>query len=808
MSRLPARAVAVAACTAIQGALAMEPRVEFEPRFLRPGASGDVDLSAFSLPAQALPGEYWLDTQVNGRALGRLLIPYRRDERDGRAHACFDLPLLKRLGVDISRLASADESCRWLPEWVAEADQQLDLAEQRLALQVPQAWLAREARDQVPVERWEAGVSSAFAGYDLSFFDVDSPQGGARTQGYAGLSSGVNLGAWQWRHQGALSSNGGYQVLGHYLQREVAPLGAQLRIGQLNTQGELFESVQMRGASLFSDDRMLPASQRGFAPVVRGVARSNARVAIRQGERLLRETVVPPGPYVIDDLYAATVGGDLQVTVTEADGSEQRFTVTNAAAPLALRSGQSRFSLGLGQQLGHQQENAPWFAQGAWQQGFNDTLTGYSGAILATDYQQALLGAALNTPMGAMGLDVAQARTRDDQGHRARLSWGHLLADSDTRLGLSVQHAFSPGYQSLAQAGRAQGKGTDAHWRERTRATLNLNQPLGSAWGQLNVSAWRSSGWEQSSAFQGYSLSYAHRFSDLGYALSASRERDAHGRDSTLWQLSMNMPLGGSRGSLTSGLSHSPRLSQGQVGYRNTHGPFNYGASVSASQPGDNGYLNAYAGWREPYGEYNVAAGQGAGSRQLSASARGAVVAHGGGVTLAQPLGETFGIVQVPEAKGARLVNGSELRVDGRGFAIVPNLMPYQVNRVDIDPLGLPLSVELATNSQEVVPRAGAVTLLRYPTQSGRTALIHLRLADGRLLPFGAQVAGTDGVPLGVVGQGSRVLARGLKAQGQLRLQWGERGEHQCAADYALGRATEALEVISVMCEQTMEEAT
>lgn len=802
MRRLPARAAVVAACTAMPGALVAEPLVEFEPRFLRPGVSGDVDLSVFAQPAQALPGEYWLDTQVNGQALGRVLVPYRRDEQDGQVHACFDVPLLKRLGVDISRLDSAEPQCRRLTQWFADADQQLDLSAQRLALQLPQAWMAREVRDQIPAERWDNGVTSAFAGYDLSVFDVASPDGGSRTQGYAGLASGVNLGAWQWRHQGAYSSNGGYQVLGHYLQREVAALGAQLRIGALNTPGELFDSVQMRGASLFSDDRMLPASQRGFAPVVRGVARSNARVAVRQGERLLREAVVPPGPYVIDDLYAASVGGDLQVTVTEADGSEQRFTVTNAAAPLALRSGQTRFSLGAGQLVDHH-EAAPWFVQGTWQQGVSDAVTGYGGAILGSGYQQALVGTALNTPLGAVGLDVAKARTDHDQGYRARLSWAHLLADSDTRLGLSVQHAFSPGYQSLAQLGRASAR---VAWHERTRSTVNVNQPLGNAWGQLNASAWRSSGWGPGGDYQGYSVSYAHRFADLGYALSASRERDARGRDSTLWQLSLNMPLGGSRGSLTSGLSHGPRFSQGQVGYRTTHGPLHYGASVSASQPGDTGYLSGYAGWREPYGEYNLAAGQGSGSRQLSAGARGALVAHGGGMTLAQPLGETFGIVQVPDAEGARLVNGSELRVDGRGYAIVPSLMPYQVNRVDIDPLGLPLSVELSTNSQEVVPRAGAVPLLRYPTQSGRTVLIEVRHADGGLLPFGAQVNDADRVPVGVVGQGSRVLARGLKTQGQLHLRWGEGGEHRCVARYALGKPADGLETISVTCEQTLEE--
>ena len=65
--------------------------------------------------------------------------------------------------------------------------------------------------------------------------------------------------------------------------------------------GELFDSVRLRGASLFSDDRMLPDSQTGFAPVVRGVAETNARVSVRQRGVLLDEVSVAPGPFVLND---------------------------------------------------------------------------------------------------------------------------------------------------------------------------------------------------------------------------------------------------------------------------------------------------------------------------------------------------------------------------------------------------------------------------------------------------------------------------------------------------------------------------
>ncbi|XLM21608.1 fimbria/pilus outer membrane usher protein, partial [Chromobacterium piscinae] len=61
-------------------------------------------------------------------------------------------------------------------------------------------------------------------------------------------------------------------------------------------------------------------SLQGYAPVVRGVAETNAKVSVRQNGNVIYENVVPPGEFSIDDLYNTGFSGDLEVTVTEADG--------------------------------------------------------------------------------------------------------------------------------------------------------------------------------------------------------------------------------------------------------------------------------------------------------------------------------------------------------------------------------------------------------------------------------------------------------------------------------------------------------
>ncbi|WP_285218493.1 fimbria/pilus outer membrane usher protein, partial [Klebsiella quasipneumoniae] len=97
------------------------------------------------------------------------------------------------------------------------------------------------------------------------------------------------------------------------------------------------DGVPFRGVQLQSSEQMLPARLRGFAPQITGIANSNARVTIRQNGYVVYETYVAPGPFEIKDLYQAGMSGDLEVTITEADGSVRSFVVPYSTLPVMLR---------------------------------------------------------------------------------------------------------------------------------------------------------------------------------------------------------------------------------------------------------------------------------------------------------------------------------------------------------------------------------------------------------------------------------------------------------------------------------------
>jgi outer membrane usher protein FimD/PapC len=151
------------------------------------------------------------------------------------------------------------------------------------------------------------------------------------------------------------------------------------------------------------------------------VARTNARVTVTQNGALLYEATVPPGKFTFDDLYPTNAGGDLQVTIHEADGSQETFTVPYAALPGLVRAGAVYYDLSLGYLDEDGIAGRPGFGEATLQYGFNDYVSGYTGANATTDYYSTLVGSAFNTYWGRWRsiFPVLRRRAGNAAGRRA-----------------------------------------------------------------------------------------------------------------------------------------------------------------------------------------------------------------------------------------------------------------------------------------------------------------------------------------------------------------------------------------------------
>ena len=799
--RPAALAVAIATATALVAAAPQAHaraagEVEFSEGFA--AGVGGADLSQFSHGNPIDPGIYNLDVWVNGEPLGPRDITFIASDVPHVARPCVSRAVLDAVGMGDAGLqaidAAADPACIDLPALIEGAVVSYDDSRQRLSLSLPQAALRRQARGFVAPEQRDAGVSAAFVDYS-----ANSYRGNGITSSYLGLNAGVNVGAWRLRHRSAVSH--GQQgthtsVLSSYLQRDLPRWNSQLLLGQGGTGGELFDSVAFTGVRVATDERMLPDSLRGYAPVVRGIAQSNAKVTVRQNGGVLYETTVAPGPFTIDDLYPTSGGGDLEVSVTEVDGREERFTVAFSAVPQALREGNQRFSVTAGalRDTGMAQDELR-FAEATYARGINNRVTLLGGAQAARDFQSGLLGAAFNTPFGAIGADITHARARFPDGRAQtgssyRVNFQRNVARTGTNVGLAAYRYSTAGYLTLTDVARLGGSNwqlpDDQLMRTRERFQVNFSQRVGQR-SQVYLSGGHVAYWNRSGTHRDLQLGFHSSVRSANYSVSATRYRTVAGQPDTRLSFQLSVPLGraASAPRLSSSLTHSDAGAQRQLGVNGALGEdrrFTYSLSANNGQ-GSDGY-NAYATYQGSHADLSAGYSRARGYSSTNLGAAGSLVLHAGGLNAGPSLGESFALVQAKGAEGARVGTGRQVNVARNGYAVLPYTSPYRWNRVELDTAGLPLDVEVEQSSQRVAPTAGSIVKVNFAARNERTLLIDASDADGVPLSFGVPVSHADGRAAGHVGQGGVIVLRAAQPVGQLTVQMGQ--DTRCRLDYQI----------------------
>jgi outer membrane usher protein len=793
--------------------------VEFNPAFLQGGSQ--VDVSRFSRGNPVLPGDYLVDVEINGKWTGRATVHFIAKPDSDIAQPCIDRALIGRIGLDFEKLSQSarvmlrqaqSDGCVDLKAMITDAAVSFDLSELRLDLSVPQAALLLKPRGYVSPEFWDSGVPSATLGYNLNAYRSAASEL-TTTVGHLDLTTGINFGSWHLRQRSSLEVTSGqpttYQNIATYLTHDIPSIRSDLTVGDSFTDGAVFDSFGFRGVSLASDDQMLPDSQLEYAPVVHGIARTNARVVITQNGNTLLETTVSPGAFEINDLYATGYGGDLHVTVYEADGSQDTFTVPYASVVQLLRPGVWRYTAVAGEVQQPSVSGTERFMQATLQHGFNSFLTAYTGAVGTPHYGAGLLGIAINTVAGAVAADVTAARaditdTYSSSGQSLRLTYSKLISDTQTNIALATYRYSSSGFYSFADAQSAReailsGASADVVDRARSQWLININQTLPGQWGNFYLTAsvrdyWNAPG--TSTQYQGgYTNHVRFGATALSFSISAARQKDVvTGKPDNRVQLNFSLPLGHS--------PHSPMLSTsfnqetigdartqgGQEVLNGTWGETSQASySVSASQAAGQNSYTASGQYRGAYAGVSASASEGSGYSQQSLGASGGLVVHPGGITLANQMTDTIGIVEAIGAEGARVTNNIGTTINHAGYAVLPFLMPYRLNNINIDPDdAVSVDTEFKSTSESVAPRLNSVVMIRFQTVSGRAILINAHLTDGSVVPFGASVYDAKGSEVGLAGQDGGMYLRGIAESGSLTARWGDASDQQCAFRYQL----------------------
>ncbi|HCU0389672.1 TPA: fimbria/pilus outer membrane usher protein [Escherichia coli] len=775
----------------------------------------NIDVSRFSQVGYIMPGQYQMEITVNDQGISpsafwvTFLEPpvSGADGKKSLPQACLTPEMVSRMGLTV---ASQERVTWWNNGQCADFSQlpgveiRPNPAEGGLYINMPQAWLEYSDASWLPPSRWDNGIPGLLFDYNING-TVNKPHRGkqSRSLNYNG-TAGTNFEAWRLRadYQGNLNHTTGsaqgtdsqFTWSRFYMYRAIPRWRANLTLGENYINSEIFSSWRYTGASLESDDRMLPPKLRGYAPQVSGIADTNARVVISQQGRILYDSTVPAGPFTIQELDSS-VRGRLDVEVIEQNGQKKTFRVDTAYVPYLTRPGQIRYKLVSGRSRSYEHTTeGPVFAAGEASWGISNKWSLYGGGIVAGDYNALAVGLGRDlSEFGTVSADVTQSVARipgEDtmQGKSWRLSYSKRFDDVNADITFAGYRFSERNYMTMDQYLNARYR-NDFTGREKELYTVTVNKNFEDWKTSVNLQYSHQTYWDRRTSDY-YTLSVNRYFDAFGFknislGLSASRSKyQNRDNDSALVRLSVPWGTGTAsyNGSMsndryTNTVGYSDTLNQGLSSYS-----LNAGVSSGGSQPLQS-QMSAYYNHSSPLANLSAnfsAVENGYTSFGMSASGGATITAKGAALHAGGMNGGTRLLVDT-DGVGGVPVDGGRVYTNRWGIGVVTDVSSYYRNTTSVDLNKLPEDMEATRSVVESALTEGAIGYREFEVLKGNRLFVVLRLADNSHPPFGASVTNVKGRELGMVADSGLAWLSGVNPGENLNVGWG--GRIQCVVD-------------------------
>ena len=796
----------------------------------------DIDMSFFERGYEIGPGTYQFTVELNGDRfkIGNYEI---REFQGGlepvlRVKDILALPLKEDVLAKFKGMSDNEEIFP-LSLKIKDARASVDTQDMRIEISIPQIYLAHDSGwvDVTSPDLWDYGETAAIFNYSLSGSHMKSHDSDYNTTNLnANLTGQFNFGPWRLYTSGSMYSNSskgyGTRYTNHewdlwntYLQRDIPTWKGTLQVGELSTSGELFDSIPIRGIRVSSNEQMLPYRDRTYAPVIEGIANSNAQILVRQNGHVVYTLNVAPGPFKLEDIPGIGNFGDLEVVIRESDGTERIINVPFSTVPNMLREGQYRYDVNAGKyyQKGLAADvKTPNVFMGTLAYGLPENITVFGGSILSEDYMALAFGTGMSLgKFGALAGDVIHTRygSDDERGLKAgsgaawRIRYEKNLMNTGTAIHLANYQYLTGNYATLEDFvtyGTSQSTQWWGNGKIRSRWQLSMSQSL-SDFGSLNVGAEYAQYHGTAADTKTFNIGYSTGFKGIGVSLNYSRNYIRTGSygnkdwstDQTL-MLNLNIPL-----SLFFKNVGPETLQNTSLGYQGSMYQTDDGKRAYQQSVVMNGYDNdlntswtisqelgnhlerstsVMLGYRGNRFAANAGVNYNHSITNYHLGMTGALVLHKTGITATPYAYDSVAVVEVPDAEGVKVSNSLSTETDMFGHGIITYLSNYTKNEFSIDPATLPDgAILLDSTNRVVVPTQGAVVRVNYPVRFGQQAVFVLKSKDGLPLPFGASVDLIDNhgekdlYVSGIIGEGGRVFLSGLTKQGTLQVKNGDR---------------------------------
>lgn len=703
----------------------------------------NADIADFFSTSRFLPGVHTVSLEVNAAQRHQEEV---RFDQDGQP--CLDARLAETLRLKLSPPSGA---CLHVETTWPQAQVKAFPGDFRLEITLPE-----EAFDPEKLRNEQRGGYAAMMNYDLYGRQVDGRFGRQQTL-QAMLEPGLNISNWVIRNRSSYSKTDSQDTLNIYetsATRDFPQWGMRTQVGEFGAGGAMSGGLPVTGVQLSSNDIRRQGAV--LAVPLQGNVSGQATVEVKQRGQVVYRTLLPAGPFSLQQLGQAIPGVETVVEITEADGQKQRFVVTpgrdgehaqeggyqlalgryrsysgdDAGSPPALLMGEKTFGVGKQGLLGVGGVLSSGYRRLAWQGSRGDEEGNWlsGGMVYARGRQRGLqldgqgqmrlpgnLSLALSSRYNTKGFreadDVLSSPQQNEQEAFSRprytggvsLSWGHPTLGAFT-YSLSHERYYHDDQKSWLHA-------------------LSYGKRVGSA--SLNLSL-QSSAYDRAALYMGVSLPMS------GGSLSGRLQRRQDNQ-------------------ITLGSSWQGRVGERMEGYLDTSRSADGRYQSSGSLSGNTPYTRLSAGVAHAEGD----------STSLSLSSSGSLgVANGTWVTSPARVGDTMVLVRVPGRAGVKVSGpGGNGLTDYAGDALLPSVTPYMPVRAEIDTLSLPLNVRLNSTETQFELARGTVAERQFRATEVRQLLLTIRDEQGKSLPTGASVHDEKGRLLGtLLGDGNLML--------------------------------------------------
>jgi outer membrane usher protein len=645
-------------------------------------------------------------------------------------------------------------------------------------------------------------LPSVFLNYDLNFQRSDVR--GGRTINDLGalleLGASNDWGVFTTSHVGRNLTGGVPGQSAEWLRlestftRDFPQKNLSLRVGDANTRPGLWgRSVYFGGLQLATNFALTPGFLTQPLPLLSGISSAPSTVELYVNDVLRKVSQVPTGPFVVDNNLGLTGSGEARLVVRDVLGREvvivqPFFTSAQLLAPglddYSVEAGFVRENLGLADaDYGHH------FATGTWRRGINQWLTLEGRGEWSRSHRTFGSGAIAALPGDFLVRGTVARSMHDRVGDGAfgllglERQWLHTALTTQLL-------AATRDYRELGMA--------DDQTPTRRQLAANLTQQFG--FSTLGIGFARIERYDAPSVTT-VSFNFTQRF-ESGASINAGISKVLGQADGTSFGLTLQVPLERQRFATASYSSHggvndvyatASQFSgeQSDLGWRVLGGRLNREAHAEAGVDYSGRYGRVYS---------DLSATPSQNSLRLGASGGMAMAARR--LFFTRRLDESFAVAELKGYPGVGVGLGSNMTTvtDDSGIAFIPYLSPYQNNQVRLNAQDLPISAELDSIEQIVVPSWRSAVKVDFPVRSGRAALVKIHQEDGEPVPAGATVTVQGGGQEIFVGRRGEAFITGLQPQNQLQVRW--RGGN-CAFPLTLPAANdEVLRLGPVTCRR------